>query len=32
MGVGLHPFGDNVPPLLGMDFPIEVQLRRNDFG
>jgi hypothetical protein len=32
MHTGLHSFGPNVPPLLGMDFPIEIQLRRNDFG
>jgi hypothetical protein len=31
MGTGLHSFGPNEPPLLGMDFPIELQLDRN-FG
>jgi hypothetical protein len=30
MGLGLHPFDDG-PPVLGMDFPIELQLDRN-FG
>lgn len=32
MSIALHPYGDNAPPVLGMDFPIEVRLRRNDFG
>jgi hypothetical protein len=31
MGTGLHSFGQNEPPLLGMDFPIELELDRN-FG
>jgi hypothetical protein len=32
MSTGLHPFGVNEPPLLGMDFPIELQLDRNSFA
>jgi hypothetical protein len=29
LSTGLHPFGPNEPPVLGIDFPIELQVSRN---